>query len=80
MSDFTLDLCPQCRRQLEGAIETSSAIVGGIQMVVMRETSDRNWITCDACNRTVCKDCCVKPDSGYCDACFFKYRIEPYLP
>lgn len=75
-----MEACPGCRRELLGAIETSAAVVGGIQFVVMKETSDRNWIICDGCNLTVCKGCCVMPDSGYCDRCFFKYKIEPHLP
>jgi hypothetical protein len=65
---------------LVGAIEVSSATVGGLNVVVMRETENRNWITCDGCNETLCKSCCVVPDSGCCDQCFFKPKIEPYLP
>ncbi len=74
------DACPQCGRELVGAVETASATVGGIQVVVMQETSDRNWIDCDACNETVCKSCCTVPDSGYCDRCFFQLKIEPHIP
>lgn len=80
MADTLLEKCPKCGHQLTGAIETSSAVVGGIQFVFMKETSDRNWITCDGCNETVCKNCCLKPDSGYCDRCFFEYRGAPSLP
>ena len=74
------DHCPKCGRVLTGAIETSSAVVCGIQFVVMEETPDRNWITCDACNKTLCKKCCIMPDSGYCDYCFFEYKIQPFIP
>ncbi len=80
MANPEMDNCPVCNCLLTGAIETSSAEVGGIQFVVMEETSDRNWIICDFCNEVVCKNCCVKPDSGYCDRCFFRFKIEPYLP
>lgn len=80
MANSTLENCPKCSRIFTGAIETSSATVGGIQFVVMRETSDRNWIACDGCNQIVCKHCCIMPDSGYCDGCFFKYKIEPHVP
>lgn len=72
--------CPNCKKELLGAIEVSSAVVGGINFVVMEETSDRNWIECDACAKTICKACCVFPDSGYCDRCYFTYKIEPHLP
>ncbi len=80
MGNDALEHCPECNRLLLGAVETSSAVVGGMQFVVIEETLDRNWITCDACNLTICKACCVKPDSGYCDKCFFKYKIEPFIP
>ncbi len=80
MKDLETEHCPNCRRKLVGAIETASAEVAGIRFGVMDETPDRNWITCDVCSRTLCKDCCIVSDSGYCDHCFIKYRIEPYLP
>ena len=71
--------CPVCQRELIGAIETRAAEVGGIRFVVMDETPDRNWIICDLCSRTICKNCCVMPDSGYCDSCFTKYKIALHL-
>ena len=80
MAFLDVENCPKCSKELTGAIETSAAVVGGIQMVVMRETPDRNWIICDGCNQTVCKSCCVMPDSGYCDRCFLEYKIAPFIP
>ena len=80
ISEKPLENCPKCHKQLTGTIEVSSAIVGGISMVVMEETPDRNWILCDFCNQTICKSCCVMPDSGYCNSCFIECKIEPYLP
>jgi hypothetical protein len=79
-SNVPIEACPKCSRELVGVIEVSEGSLLGLTVVVMRETTDRNWITCDACNRTICKSCCVVPDSGYCDSCFVKYKIEPYLP
>lgn len=75
-----LENCPKCNKQLVGVIEVSSSLVGGVSVVVMEETRDRNWIVCDFCNQTVCKSCCVMPDSGYCDACFFELKIASNLP
>ncbi len=75
MSNQVIEDCPQCSKKLIGVIEVSSAIVGGIKLVVMKETPDRNWILCDSCNQTICKSCCVVPDSGYCDKCFSKLKI-----
>lgn len=80
MLNLPIEACPKCQSELQGAIEVSSAIVGGINFVVMEETPDRNWIECDACGKVICKKCCVFPDSGYCDRCFFICKIEPYLP
>lgn len=80
MPNLPIESCPRCRRQLVGVIEVSSAQIGELNVVVMRETGNRNWITCDGCNETICKSCCVMTDSGYCDTCFFKRKIEPYLP
>ncbi len=77
---FKEETCSGCHRELVGALEVSDAQLGGINVVVIGETSDRNWIACDSCGKTICKSCCIKPDSGYCDPCFIKYKIEPYLP
>lgn len=72
--------CPKCNREFTGAIETASAVLAGITLVVMQETPDRNWIICDGCAQTICKQCCVMPDSGYCDSCFYEYKIRPFIP
>lgn len=79
-SEKPFENCPNCHKQLMGTIEVSSSMVGGIRMVVMEETSDRNWIVCDFCNQTICKSCCVMPDSGYCNSCFIEYKIAPDIP
>jgi hypothetical protein len=80
MHEKTIEHCPKCSKQLVGAIEVNSAVIGGISMIVMEETPDRNWILCDFCNQTICKNCCVMPDSGYCDKCFCLLKIVPNLP
>lgn len=80
ISEKSVEHCPKCQKKLVGAIEVNSTVIGGIAMVVMEETTDRNWILCDFCNQTICKSCCVIPDSGYCDACFFELKITPNLP
>lgn len=77
---FQKEVCPECKRELKGAIEVSSISLGGLNVVVMHETPDRNWIECDSCGKTLCKSCCIFPSSGYCNRCFFKLKIEPYLP
>ena len=80
MKNSAKEVCPKCQRRLEGAIEVSSGIVGGVNFVVMQETPDRNWIDCDGCGKVLCKKCCTMPDSGYCDRCFYDYKIAPRVP
>lgn len=79
-SELPIENCPKCHRILTGTIEVSSALIGGINVVVMEETANRNWILCDFCNRTICKSCCIMPESGYCNNCFIELKIAPYLP
>lgn len=61
--------CPDCGKVLIGAIEVVETKMFGIPTIAFEETSDRNWIQCDACNRVVCKACCRKPKTGFCNAC-----------
>lgn len=79
MAEVPIEQCPECQKDLCGVVEVSSGIIGGINFVVMKETPDRNWIECDACAKIICKACCTFPDSGYCDKCFFLYKIETSL-
>lgn len=79
-NESPIESCPKCHKQLVGAVEVNSTVISGISIVVMEETTDRNWILCDFCNKTICKSCCVMPDSGYCDTCFFELKIIPNLP
>ncbi len=71
--------CPNCNRELVGDIELESAILGGINFMVFVETPDRNWIQWDCCSKTLCKSCCVMPDTGYCNRCFYKLNIESFF-
>lgn len=71
--------CPKCHRELVGDIELESAILGDINFMVFRETPDRNWIQCDSCSQTLCKSCCVMPDTGYCNRCYYKINIESFF-
>lgn len=61
--------CPDCGKTLTGAIEVVETEMFGIPTIAFKETSDRNWIECDACSRVVCKACCRKPKTGYCNNC-----------
>lgn len=79
MKNARQESCPNCETELIGEVKVRSAQVGVFNFVVMEETSDRNWIQCDVCNKVICKDCCKSPDSGYCDGCFYRLKIAPAL-
>ena len=61
--------CPGCGKVLTGAVEVVETEMFGIPTIAFEETSDRNWMQCDACSRVICKACCRKPKTGYCNAC-----------
>ena len=61
--------CERCGQRLYGQLGVVSRVIGDVAAVIIRETSPRNWICCDACAAVVCHACCQKPESGYCDAC-----------
>jgi hypothetical protein len=48
-------------------------------LISLRETTRRNYIACDGCNKAVCHNCCEHPRSGYCDSCIEKYNLRVYL-
>jgi hypothetical protein len=61
--------CLKCRKPLVGAIEVIETTTEGIPTILLQETSDRNWIQCDACNLIICKACCLNAASGFCNDC-----------
>jgi hypothetical protein len=71
--------CECCGREVKGEIEVSSGIVGGVPVICMTSTPDRDWICCDACAVVVCHDCCEHPESGYCDSCIASNGLYSYL-
>lgn len=66
--------CQECRKVLTGAVEVTRTTNFGIPRIIFRETPDRNWIQCDDCNLVVCKSCCIKAYSGFCDNCLQKLQ------
>ena len=62
-------LCEECGRRLRGHLGVIDGSVAGVAVVVIREVSPRNWICCDACARMLCRACCRRPESGYCNDC-----------
>jgi hypothetical protein len=67
--------CQVCGRAVRGSLSVAEASVGGVGLIRITGTPDRDWIACDACNLTVCHSCCRRPESGYCDGCLEQYKI-----
>lgn len=61
--------CPDCNQVLTGTVEIIKTEMFGIPIIRFRETSDRNWIQCQACHLVVCKECCRNARSGFCNEC-----------
>ena len=49
--------CPQCKRELTGAIDLTFSDVGEYTYLVSRETSDCDWRRCRGCKAVLCKKC-----------------------
>jgi len=65
------EICTVCKKECSGGFEVSSRqLADGTPEIVIDTTPDRNFNVCDACNRTICFECSVSPDSGYCNDCF----------
>lgn len=71
--------CPNCRKTLTGAVEVVETKNEGIPVIEVKETSDRNWIACDACNLIICKSCCANAASGFCNGCLQQLVPKPLV-
>lgn len=68
--------CQICYQEVSGEITVSDmTLPGGIGIISLAATPDRDWIACDACGRIVCHSCCRHPETGYCDTCIEKYDL-----
>lgn len=72
--------CPECRKELVGAIEIVQSKTNGIGVITFKETPDRNWIQCDGCSKVVCKACCRNSKSGYCNRCLSRFKPDEPKP
>lgn len=62
--------CEKCQAELHGELGVKSETINGIPVITIAETAPRNWILCDSCNALLCRDCCLQPHTGLCNACF----------
>lgn len=77
------EVCNETELEGELAIFMTSAISEAIDeelvLISLRETTHRNHIICDSCNKTVCHNCYSHPQSGYCDICIDRYNLLDYV-
>lgn len=78
--------CEVCNEtELEGELGVFTASVFSetldeeATLILLKETSRRNYIVCDSCSKAVCHTCCEHPKSGYCDSCIAKYNLGDSL-
>jgi hypothetical protein len=62
------EICTVCGTECRGGFEVYRDFKKGY--IVIDSTPDRNYNVCDLCNRVVCFDCSVNPDSGFCNDCW----------
>lgn len=68
--------CELCEKEVHGEMGVFDGEIGGIGVVIIKETSKRDWILCDSCNVLVCHSCCTRPETGYCNACIDHYKLN----
>jgi hypothetical protein len=74
-STNTMETCSVCHRECHGGFEVSSQESRSPDqpfMVIIEGTPDRDFNVCDLCNITICFDCSIDKDSGYCNDCHSK--------
>ena len=74
--------CEVCNEtELEGGLGVFTASAFSelneeVTLISLRETTRRNHIICDSCNKAVCHNCCSYAKSGYCNSCIEKYNLH----
>ncbi len=49
--------CPECKRELIGALIVTDSVVDKYVYIVHHETTDCNWRQCRGCSEILCKAC-----------------------
>lgn len=77
------EICNETELEGELGVFTASAFSESLDeevtLIFLKETTRRNHIICDSCNKAVCHNCCEHPRSGYCNSCIEKYNLGEYL-
>jgi hypothetical protein len=77
------EVCNETELEGELAVFTTSAfsetLDEQVMLISLMETTRRNHIVCDSCNKAVCHYCCSHIKSGYCDICIERYNLHEYV-
>ena len=68
--------CELCEKEVHGELGVLDFDFGDTSLVIIEEISKRDWLICDSCNILVCHACCTRPETGYCDACIGRYKLN----
>ena len=49
--------CPECKKELTGALDLTFTDEGNYSYLVSQETTDCNWRRCRGCKMVLCKQC-----------------------
>ena len=69
--------CEICKREVQGSLEVEEVTTETGSFPTTKEPAERDWILCNFCNVLVCYDCCINPESGYCNRHIHYYYNFP---
>jgi hypothetical protein len=69
--------CEICGREVQGNLEAEEVNIGGVIFPALKESIKKDWLLCKFCNILVCEDCCLNPESGYCNRHLHYYYNFP---
>jgi hypothetical protein len=69
--------CEICGSELQGDFEIEELEISGLPFLSINEPGKRDWLLCKFCNLLVCHECCIRPESGYCNSHIHYYYNFP---
>ena len=59
--------CEICGDELQGEFEVEEPGIDGVLHQGVSAPAQRQWLICKFCNLPVCHECCLNPNTGYCN-------------
>jgi hypothetical protein len=59
--------CEICQTEVQGSLEVEEVNTEAGSFSTIKEPVERDWLLCRFCNLLVCHECCIRPESGYCN-------------